>query len=104
MPERRAKSAAARRAKQGKAGAEMGQALADALALLRALPRERHGMRAAQGRFADFKAAHPGLPCRLLIDEKPGADAVDFDVLLTIDGAGAGAGAGTVALSWHGDD
>lgn len=73
------------------------QALAEALALLRELPRHRHGERAARARFAQFKTSHPGLPCRLLIEAKPGSDDLDYDILLTI------AGAGTAALSWHPD-
>jgi putative peptide maturation system protein len=73
------------------------QALADALALLRELPRHRHGERPARARFEQFKASHPGLPCRLLIEARPGSDDLDYDILLTI------AGAGAVALSWHPD-
>jgi len=78
--------------------AGVGPALAEALALLRELPRRRHGKRDARARFEQFKVAHPGLPCRLLIDERPGSDELDVDILLTI------ADAGTVALSWHADD
>jgi putative peptide maturation system protein len=77
---------------------DLPQALADALALLRALPRRRGEWRQAEALVARFKVAHPRLPCRLLSEEKPGSDALDHDLLLTIGEAG------TLALSWHGDD
>jgi putative peptide maturation system protein len=73
--------------------------LADAVALLRELPRsDRHAARAARSRFEQFKAAHAGLPCRLLVHTRPGSENLDFDILLTIEDAGS------VALSWHPDD
>ena len=78
--------------------ATFGHALADAVSLLRELPRHRHAARAARSRFEQFKASHPGSPCRLLIDARPGSDTLDFDILLTIQDAGS------VALSWHPDD
>jgi putative peptide maturation system protein len=78
--------------------AAFGRALAEAVTLLRELPRHRHAARAARSRFEQFKESYPGLPCRLLIDPKPGSDNVDFDILLTIQDAGS------VALSWHPDD
>jgi putative peptide maturation system protein len=73
-------------------------ALANAVTLLRDLPRHRHAERAARSRFEQFKAAHAGLPCRLLVHTKPGSENLDFDILLTIQDTGS------VALSWHGDD
>jgi putative peptide maturation system protein len=74
------------------------RALADAVTLLRELPRHRHAERAARSRFEQFKAAHAGLPCRLLVHTKPGSENLDFDILLTIQDTGS------VALSWHPDD
>jgi putative peptide maturation system protein len=74
-----------------------GQSLAETVTLLRKLPRHRHGEREARSLFDRFKSAHPGLPCRLVIDAKPGSDALDYDILLTIPDAGA------VALSWRPD-
>src|SRR5664279_2136214 len=76
----------------------IGQSLADAVALLRELPRQRHGERAARSLFERFKVAHPTLPCRLVIDAKPGSDKLDYDVVFTVPEAGA------VALSWHPDE
>jgi putative peptide maturation system protein len=73
-------------------------ALADAVALLRELPRHRQAARAARSRFEQFKVSHPLLPCRLLVHARPGSDDIDFDILLTIQDAGS------VALSWHPDD
>src|SRR6516225_8293515 len=60
------------------------RALADAVTLLRELPRHRHAERAARSRFEQFKAAHAGLLCRLLVHTKPGSENLDFDILLTI--------------------
>ena len=74
-----------------------GPLLAEALAVLRALPRQRQETRDARARFERFKASHPDLPCRLLVASKPGSDEVDYDILLTI------AEAGTVSLSWRPD-
>jgi putative peptide maturation system protein len=78
--------------------AAFGRALADAVTLLRELPRHRHAERAARSRFEQFKAAHVGLPCRLLVHTKPGSENLDFDILLTIQEAGS------VTLSWHPDE
>src|SRR3954468_12534485 len=74
------------------------RALAEAIAVLRELPRHRHGERVARARFEQFKRSHPGLSCRLLAEAKPGSDDRDYDILLTIPDAG------TVALSWHPDE
>ena len=74
------------------------RALADAVTLLRELPRHRHAERAARSRFEQFKAAHAGLLCRLLVHTKPGSENLDFDILLTIQDAGS------VTLSSHPDD
>ena len=71
--------------------------LADAVALLRELPRHRHAERAARSRFEQFRTTHAGLPCRLLVHSKPGSDDLDFDLLLTIKDAGS------VAVSWQPD-
>jgi putative peptide maturation system protein len=72
-------------------------ALGDAVELLRELPRHRHGERDARSRFEQFKAAHAGLPCRLVVHSKPGSDDIDFDMLLTIQDVGS------LTLSWHPD-
>jgi len=77
--------------------AALERALADAVTLLRELPRHRHAERAARSRFEQFKAAHAGLPCRLLVHTKPGSESLDFDIVLMIRDAGS------VTLSWHPD-
>jgi putative peptide maturation system protein len=71
--------------------------LAEAISLLRGIPRHRRGIRAARAQFERFKASHPDLTCRLLVDAKPGSEDVDFDVLLTLPDTG------TVVLSWRPD-
>jgi putative peptide maturation system protein len=72
--------------------------LADAIALLQALPRERARLPEARGRFHEFRRDHPGLRADLLVDQSAGSPRVDFDLLL---GHPAG---GTLALAWRADD
>ena len=72
--------------------------LADAASLLRELPRDRRETGAARATFQQFRDAHPGVRADLVIDRKPGAETVDYDILL---GAPEG---GTVVVSWQPDD
>lgn len=74
------------------------RALADAVALLRELPRARARLPDARVRFERFRGEHPAVPAQLLIDRAPGAPEVDYDVLLEHpDG-------GTIAVCCRPDD
>ena len=74
------------------------QTLTDAVALLRQLPRDRKLAEDVRARFQRFRAAHRGVRCDLLVDQPPGSNQADYDILL---GAPDG---GTVAVSWRRDD
>lgn len=72
--------------------------LADAASLLRELPRDRREAGAARASFQQFRDSHASVRADLVIDRKPGAETVDYDILL---GAPQG---GTVVVSWQPDD
>jgi putative peptide maturation system protein len=71
-------------------------ALADAVPLLKQMPRAREDLSKAQRQLKGFRAAHPDLRADLLIDKPPGSSRVDYDLLLGDD-------SGTLALSWRTD-
>lgn len=74
------------------------QALSDAVGLLRDLPRKRSEVENAHACFRRFGTSHRGLRCDLLVDQRPGSDEADYDILL---GAPEG---GTVAVTWRPDE
>ena len=73
-----------------------GQALSDSVALLQQLPRQRARVEDSRERFQRFRGSHPGMHCDLLVDQPPGSDTVDYDILLSTPN-----GAGTIALTWR---
>src|SRR5262249_28545584 len=73
------------------------RSLADAVAFLRDLPRQREAVPGApDGRSASL-APPPGLRAALLVDPPPASPRVDYDLLF---GAPEG---GTVSLNWRAD-
>lgn len=71
--------------------------LSDVVSLLNELPRQRSSVESAHARFKRFQEAHRGVRCDLLVDQPPGSNEADYDILL---GAPDG---GTVAVSWRPD-
>jgi putative peptide maturation system protein len=72
--------------------------LCDVVLLLKELPRQRSSVESARAHFKRFEEAHHGVRCNLLVDEPPGSNMVDYDILL---GPPDG---GTVAVSWRPDE
>ncbi|MBO3747477.1 TIGR04500 family putative peptide maturation system protein [Streptosporangiaceae bacterium NEAU-GS5] len=72
--------------------------LADAVRLLRELPRHRDRRDEARAMVAQWAAAHPGREAELVIDETPGTGRVSYDLLL------AHPDGGTVGLTAHTED
>ena len=72
-------------------------AVANAVPLLKQMPRAREDISMAQRQVNGFRAAHPDLRADLLVDRPPGSSRVDYDLLLGDD-------SGTLALSWRTDD
>jgi putative peptide maturation system protein len=72
--------------------------LCDVVLLLNELPRQRSSVESAHARFKRFENAHRGVRCDLLVDQPPGSNEADYDILL---GAPDG---GTVAVSWRPDE
>lgn len=73
------------------------QALSDSIGILRELPRQRALVEDSLARFQRFRTSHPEVRCDLLVDQPPGSETVDYDLLLS------GHGGGTVAVTWHPD-
>src|SRR5688500_826337 len=61
------------------------QALRDAIALLRDVPRRRGEVQSAKRRFAAYQELHPDVPARLAVELPPGEERADYDVLLDAD-------------------
>ena len=74
------------------------EALANAAALLRELPRQRETLAEAYARLKDFRRACADIRADIYVHQAPGSARVDFDLLL---GHPEG---GTVALTWCADD
>mgnify|MGYP000007955790 CR=1 FL=1 len=77
---------------------DLGTVLESGVRLLRGLPRRRARVEEARRAAAAWAAGHPGLHAELVVDERPGTQVVDFDLLLE-DPDG-----GTVALTAQADD
>ncbi|MFF0578017.1 TIGR04500 family putative peptide maturation system protein [Streptosporangium saharense] len=56
--------------------------LAEAVDLLRGLPRRREGVPEARESVAAWRAANPSCRAQLVVDERPGSLLVDYDLLL----------------------
>jgi putative peptide maturation system protein len=75
-----------------------GHALADAVTLLRNLPRRRGAVSAAREQFLEWRQRHQGQRADWLIDQPPGSLDVDYDLLLEHPEGG------TLALTWRPDE
>ncbi|SEH03667.1 putative peptide maturation system protein [Nonomuraea solani] len=75
-----------------------GDVLAEAVDLLRSLPRRRPGVPAARQAVERWRAAHPGTHAQLVTDVRPGSPIVDHDLVLSHPGGGS------VALTAPADD
>ncbi len=73
------------------------QALSDSVQTLQELPRQRALVEDSRARFRRFRSSHPGVHCDLLVDQPPGSETVDYDILLS------GPDGGTVAVTWRPD-
>lgn len=73
------------------------RALVDAVSLLKDLPRHRNSAEKARAQFRSFRTSHSGLRCDLLVDQPPGSNEADYDILLESPHGG------TVAVSWRPD-
>lgn len=82
---------------RGDSAAAFAQALHDAIALLRVLPRAPRDTPDARERLRGFAAAHPATSPEFLIDLAPGAEHADFDIYL------AHPEGGTVAVTFRED-
>lgn len=58
------------------------ETLAEAVELLRGLPRRRAGVDQARRSVAEWRAAHPDSRAQLVVDARPGSPVVDYDLLL----------------------
>jgi putative peptide maturation system protein len=76
---------------------DLASVLADAVTLLRDLPRDRHAAPEARRRVAAWNQARPAVAVRLVVDAPPGSVRIDHDLLVTFPGVG------TLALSWRED-
>ena len=74
------------------------QALGDGLSLLQRLPRRRDTLPDARGELQRFRKQHAETHADLAVDVRPGAQSVDYDLLLQHPAGG------TVGLCWRADD
>lgn len=58
------------------------KALLDSVTLLQELPRARRGAPKATVRFKQFRRRHANIRCDLLVNQPPGTQFVDYDILL----------------------
>ncbi|GAA3109524.1 TIGR04500 family putative peptide maturation system protein [Streptosporangium carneum] len=65
------------------------ETLAEAVELLRGLPRRREGVRAARESVAAWRAVRPGSRAQLVVDVRPGSPVVDYDLILDHPDGGA---------------
>ncbi len=74
------------------------QALSDSVGILQALPRQRAFVEDSRALFQRFRSSHPEVRCDLLVDQPPGSETVEYDILLS------GLKGGTVAVTWQPDE
>ncbi|MEV8637663.1 TIGR04500 family putative peptide maturation system protein [Streptosporangium sp. NPDC051023] len=65
------------------------ETLAEAVELLRGLPRRREGVPEARGRVAAWRARRPEGRAQLVVDVRPGSPIVDYDLVLDHPDGGA---------------